>query len=91
MIFKNQTFTEDVTIDYNEFIDCTIKDCVVFYHGGKFSFVRTKFSNVRFGLAGSANDTLAFLKLVRANGEHLLNELLDQGGQPSPDESVTIN
>lgn len=91
MKFEKQTFTEDVTLDYNEFIDCTIKDCGILYHGGKYSLVRTTFSNVRFGLAGPANDTLAFLRLVRANGAHLLDELLDQGPQPKPDQTVTIN
>ena len=25
MKFENQTFTDDVTLDYNEFIDCEIK------------------------------------------------------------------
>ena len=91
MRFKNQTFTEDVTLDYNEFIDCEIKDCVVFFHGGKFTLVRTKLTNVRFALAGPANDTLSFLKLVRANGPDLLDQLLDQGPQPVPDQTVTIN
>ncbi len=91
MKFENQTFTDNVTLDYNEFIDCEIKDCVVFYYGGKFSLVRTRFTNTRFGLGGPANDTLAFLKLVRANGPQLLEELLNQGPQPTPDQTVTIN
>ncbi len=91
MKFENQTFTDDVTLDYNEFIDCEIKDCVVFYYGGKYSLVRTKLANIRFGLGGPANDTLSFLKLVRANGPHLLEQLLDQGPQPAPDQTVTIN
>jgi len=91
MKFEKQTFTNDVTLDYNEFIDCEIKDCGVLYHGGKYLLVRTKLINVRFGLGGPANDTLSFLKLVRANGQHLLEELLDEGPQPTPDQSVTIN
>ena len=91
MKFENQTFTEDVTLDFNEFIDCEIKDCTVYYHGGKFTLIRTKLTNIRFALADQANDTLSFLRLVRANGPHLLDQLLDQGPQPKPDESVTIN
>ena len=91
MKFKNQTFTDDVTLDYNEFIDCEIKDCVVFYYGGKYSLVRTRFTNTRFGLSGPANDTLAFPNLVRANGPQLLEELLNQDPQPPPDQTVTIN
>jgi hypothetical protein len=91
MRFLNQTFTGDVTLDYNEFVDCEFRDCVLLFHGGDFSLVRARFVNVRFGLAGPANNTLNFLRLVRANGAHLVNELLDQGPQPTPDQSVTIN
>ena len=91
MKFENQTFTDDVTLDYNEFIDCEIKNCKILYCGGKYSLVRTKLSNVQFGLGGPANDTLAFLRLIRANGQHLLDDLLNQGPQPKPAESITIN
>jgi len=90
MRFENQTFTTDVTLDYNVFINCTIKNCVVFYYGGDFSLVNTTFTTVRFGLGGSANNTLAFLRLVRANGANLLEELLNQGPQPGPGQ-MTIN
>jgi len=30
MRFENQTFTTDVTLDYNQFIGGVIKNCVVF-------------------------------------------------------------
>ena len=70
--------------------NCTIKNCVVFYYGGDFSLVNTTFTTVRFGLGGSANNTLAFLRLVRANGPNLLEELLNQGPQPGPGQ-MTIN
>ena len=91
MKFENQTFTDDVTLDYNEFIDCEIKDCKILFYGNDFSLIRTKFTNVQFGLGGPANITLAFLRLVRANGPHLLDQLLDQGTQPEPDQTITIN
>ena len=58
MKFTNHGFTEDVSLDYNEFVDCEIKDCAVKYYGGKFSLIRTKLTNVSFGLAGAAGDTL---------------------------------
>ncbi len=91
MRFVKQTFATDVTLDYNEFVDCEIRDCIVFFYGGEFSLVRTKLVNVRFALAGPANNTLNFLKLVKANGSHLLDELLTQGEQPAPERNVTIN
>jgi len=90
MKFEGQTFTTDVTLDYNEFIDCDIRNCAVIFHGGSFSLVRTKLTNVRFGLGGPANETLAFLKLVRANGQHLLDELLNSGPQPQNVEKPKI-
>lgn len=91
MKFEGQVFESDITLDYNEFVDCEVKNCVVFYYGGNFSMVRTKFNNVRFALGGPANQTLAFLRVVRANGPHLIEELLDQGPQPVKGEQLTIN
>ena len=82
MRFENQTFTTDVTLDCNEFIDCVIKDCGVIFQGGPFSLVRTKLERVRFAIGGPAQSTLGFLRLVKANGPHLVDELLEQGEQP---------
>ena len=91
MKFVKQTFADGVTLDFNEFIDCEIKDCVVAYYGGKFTLVRTQFNNVRFAVGGSANDTLVFLNLVRAHGEDLLKQLLDKRGKIAPDITTAIN
>ena len=92
MRFQGQVFeSAEVTLDYNEFIDCELRNCVLLYHGGDFSLTRTKLINVQFGLAGAANNTLSFLRLVRANGQALLDGLLDAGPQPIPEHSVTIN
>jgi hypothetical protein len=91
MRFVKQTFTDSVTLDYNEFIDCEIKNCVVLFYGGDFTLLRTTLTNVRFGLGGPANNTLNFLRLVRAASPHLLDELLNAAPGPAPDQSVTIN
>lgn len=92
MRFVKQVFTGgEITLDYNHFVDCELRDCMLVYHGGEFSLVRTKLVNVRFGLGGAANNTLGFLRLVRANGQQLLESLLDQGPQPVPEQSMTIN
>ncbi len=90
MRFENSRFTTDVTLDYNQFINCRIENCVVLFHGGDFSLVGTTLTNVRFGLGGPANSTLAFLRLVRAASPNALQELLDGGPQPAPGQ-VTIN
>ena len=87
MRFENQVFSGvTVTLDYNEFHNCTIRDCLVSCHGGDFVLAHTTLVNCRFGVEGMANTTLQFLKLVRANGPHLLEDLLGQGPQPTPDQ-----
>jgi len=87
MRFENQVFTNTtITLDYNQFIHCAIKDCLVMCHGGDFSLVHTTLANCKFGVAGMAHTALQFLKLVRANGPHLLQELLDQDPQITPDQ-----
>ena len=91
MRFVKQSFTDDVTLDYNEFIDCEISNCLVLFHGGDFTLLRTTLTNVRFGLGGPANNTLNFLRLVRAANPRLLDELLNATPGPVPDQSVTIN
>jgi hypothetical protein len=91
MRFVNQTFSDDVTLDYNEFVDCEIRNCLVLFHGGDFVLLRTTLTNVRFGLGGPANNTLNFLRLVRAANPRLLDELLNAAPGPVSDQSVTIN
>jgi hypothetical protein len=91
MRFVKQVFTDGVTLDYNEFIDCEINNCLVMFHGGEFTLLRTTLSNVRFGLGGPANNTLNFLRLVRAANPRLLDELLDAAPGAVPGQSVTIN
>jgi len=85
--FENQAFAGvTVTLDYNQFLNCVLRDCLVICHGGDFSLVNTTLINCRFGVEGMANTTLQFLKLVRASGPQLLEELLGQGPQPTPDQ-----
>jgi hypothetical protein len=92
MKFVGQVFNGgEVTLDHNQFVDCEMRDCILVYHGGDFSLVRTRLIGVQFGLGGAANNTLSFLRLVRANGQALLDGLLDAGPQPVPEQSVTIN
>ena len=75
-----------VTLDYNEFVNCAIKECTVMCHGGDFSLTNTTIASCKFGVAGMANSTLQFLKLVRSSGPTLLQELLDQRPQLTPDQ-----
>lgn len=89
MKFENQTFTTDVTLDCNEFIDCVIKNCVIHHQGGSFSMLRTRLENVRFGLGGPAQHVLSFLRLVRATNPAAVSELLDGAPEPTTERSGT--
>jgi len=60
--FEKQVFTTDVTMDFNEFIDCEIRNCIV-----------------------------QFLKLLRATGSNIFDELMNQGDQPTPAEEPRLS
>jgi hypothetical protein len=87
MKFENQTFTTDVTLDCNEFIDCVIKDCVIYHQGGSFSMIRTRLENVRFGVGGPAQNVVSFLRMVRVTNPGALEELFDAGPPTTPASS----
>ena len=79
MRFENQTFTTDIAVDYNEFVNCTFKDCRILFHGGEFSFAGTvSFERVSFGLGHAANNTVTFLKFLRAGAPQAFAELMAQ-------------
>lgn len=90
MKFVNQKFTSDVTLDYNQFIDCEIRDCTVYYYGGPFSLTRTKLSNVKVSLAGAADATLDFLRMLRPLQPNIVEELLSPS-KLSPEELKRAN
>jgi len=77
MKFENQKFTGQISLDYNEFIDCEFENCAILFHGGDFSITRTKFTNVNFGVAHAANNTLLFLRLVKDINPKALEQLLE--------------
>jgi hypothetical protein len=90
MRFENQTFTTDVTLDYNQFIGGVIKNCVVYYYGGDFSLSETRMENVRFAMAGAASGALMFLRMIRSLNPQAFEELMSQA-PPPPNGPATIN
>ncbi len=90
MRFENQTFTTDVTLDYNQFIGGVIRDCVVYYYGGDFTLSGTRLENVRFALGGAANGALMFLRMIRAMNPQAFEELMSQSPPPKQGPA-TIN
>jgi hypothetical protein len=88
MRFEKQQFSGiEVIIDYNEFIDCVIANCVVVSYGGPYKFERTTLDNPAFQLRGAALGTLEVLRMIRATqapGRDLVKELVDSVGTPPP-------
>ncbi|HTV52203.1 MAG TPA: hypothetical protein VME21_13530 [Steroidobacteraceae bacterium] len=77
MRFENQTFTQDIAVDYNEFVNCTFRNCRIIFHGGEFSFSGTvHFEQVAFGLGYAASNTLTFMKFLRAAAPQAFAELM---------------
>jgi len=48
MRFENKTFTTDVTLDFNEFRNCTFDGCTIYYHGNPFWLVNPTLKNTKF-------------------------------------------
>ena len=66
MRFENQTFDHsEVTLDDNEFVDCTIVNCTLIFHGGALSVTRTRVTGAVYVLVDSAVHTTRFLALLR--------------------------
>jgi hypothetical protein len=63
MKFDQKTFTkESIELDFNEFKDCTFKDCTLSYLGyGLFTLNGCRFENVAWRFGGAAANTIAFL------------------------------
>jgi hypothetical protein len=97
MRFEKRTFDgETVTLDGNNFIECTILDsCEVNFYGGNFTLANTTIgAAVRFGFGGAARVTLDLLKILQGQrGPKYINDMLTAGPQPQmrPSRPVTIN
>jgi hypothetical protein len=86
MKFENQTFVDqDITLDYNEFVDCQFRDCRIHYHGSPWSVVRIKFDGrVMFFVGGAAKDTVAYLQFIRSVVPESFEQLINQTQQATP-------
>jgi hypothetical protein len=61
-IYKNQTLTNQTLIlEEVCLIDCTLKDCDVFYSGGDAEYQNLKLDNTRFHWRGAASKTVQTL------------------------------
>lgn len=63
--FQGRSFTlEEVT-----FIKCTLADCDLYYNGGDFEWIETRFDNCRFHWRGPAKNTLAMAQVLGMIGK----------------------
>jgi hypothetical protein len=61
-VYKNQTLTKEaIVLEEVCLIDCTLKDCDVFYSGGDADYQNLKLDNTRFHFRGPAQKTMQTL------------------------------
>lgn len=94
MRFENRTFTnEDVTLDYNEFFDCTFGDGArLHFGGGQYQMLTCRMAGeISFGFHDNAHRTLIWLKFIRSlpNGLEILESIL--AAIPATPPPMTLN
>lgn len=78
MKFEKQTFTTDVTLDFNEFVDCVFTGCTVYFHGNPYLLIRTDMEGISLKFAGAAAETLSTLKALRQRSPQLVEDLINK-------------
>jgi hypothetical protein len=79
MRFERQTFDHtEVTLDNNEFVDCTIVNCTLIFHGGPMSVANTRVTGAQFRLLDSAVHTTRFLARLRAYNLPAFEKLMQE-------------
>ena len=81
MRHENKAFeNETVTLDGNEFIDCTFKSCRFVYAGGEFNIERIRFDSLELTVEGAAARTVMLLQSLWTHelGRRLVLGMLDQ-------------
>ena len=59
---------KNVTVDFDEFVDCEFTNCEIIYEGGRLPvFENCVFNNCRFSLKQKADNTLGYLTFLYQN------------------------
>ena len=78
MKYTNNTFTETVTLDGNEFDICIFDGCSLVYRGGPPPILNDcQFAGTRFQFEGAAANTVAFVQAMAAPGSGLQSVVRD--------------
>jgi hypothetical protein len=67
MKYENQTITGQILqVEDCWFVNCTLKQCVLYYSGGPFEFQNVKWDNCQWKFQGAAQQTIAVLSMIGA-------------------------
>ena len=80
MQFENETFSDEVTLDGNEFVNCGFaRGCKIIYGGGKFDLKDCRFqAPIAYELNGAAAITLSFLRFLARMSPDMLRQMLEE-------------
>ncbi len=63
--YEGRTFTKQVfQLEECWFVNCVLRECALFYGGGRFEFVNTKFENCEWKFDGDSRNTIQLLTLI---------------------------
>ncbi|MGB6690900.1 MAG: hypothetical protein WBE76_23955 [Terracidiphilus sp.] len=63
--YENQTITNQILqVEDCWFVNCTLKQCVLYYSGGTPEFENARFENCQWKFQGAAQQTIALLSLI---------------------------
>jgi hypothetical protein len=83
--YEGRTFTNQVfQLEECWFMNCVLRECVIFYSGGPYEFSNLTFENCQWKFQGSASQTVQLLNqigLLRA-GQTPPAQVLATGGGP---------
>jgi hypothetical protein len=78
----NKFKDNNVTVDFNEYVDCEFDGCQIIFKGGNLPiFERCQFNNCQFSLLERADNTLGYLAFLYQN-------LGSSGGQAFVEEQI---
>ena len=63
--YEGRTFTKQVfQLEECWFINCVLRECVLFYGGGRFEFANTTFANCSWKFDAEARNTMQLLSQI---------------------------
>ena len=87
--YRNQNFQgKDFILEEVAFVKCSLTDCDLYYSGGDFDWIETRFDGCRFHWRGPAKNTVAMLQGM---GALKPPQMLPQSSMQTPNQGVKPN